>query len=51
MWPEEGIFGTIGIPTDEELSMLETVYNTDLGVEIGTFYIDKNMVKILQNTF
>ncbi|XP_026737157.1 protein timeless homolog [Trichoplusia ni] len=33
VWPEEGIFGTEGITEDEELTMLETVYNADLGVE------------------
>ncbi|XP_075971735.1 circadian regulator timeout isoform X2 [Anticarsia gemmatalis] len=33
VWPEEGIFGTNGITEDEELTMLETVYNADLGVE------------------
>ncbi|XP_059046079.1 protein timeless homolog [Achroia grisella] len=33
VWPEEGIFGVNGIPEDEELEMLETVYSTDLGVE------------------
>ncbi|KAG6441528.1 hypothetical protein O3G_MSEX001806 [Manduca sexta] len=33
VWPEEGIFGVSGIPEDEELDMLETIYNTDLGVE------------------
>ncbi|XP_053603776.1 protein timeless homolog [Plodia interpunctella] len=34
VWPEEGIFGVSGIAEDEELDMLETIYNTDLGVEI-----------------
>ncbi|KAJ8727596.1 hypothetical protein PYW07_001715 [Mythimna separata] len=34
VWPDEGIFGTNGISEDEELTMLETVYNTDLGVEL-----------------
>ncbi|XP_045765295.1 protein timeless homolog isoform X2 [Maniola jurtina] len=34
VWPEEGIFGVDGIPEDEELDMLETIYNTDLGVEV-----------------
>ncbi|CAF4815805.1 unnamed protein product [Pieris macdunnoughi] len=33
VWPEEGIFGTEGIQEHEELDMLETIYNTDLGVE------------------
>lgn len=33
VWPEEGIFGSNGITEDEELTMLETVYNADLGVE------------------
>ncbi|KAJ8733265.1 hypothetical protein PYW08_001563 [Mythimna loreyi] len=33
VWPDEGIFGANGISEDEELTMLETVYNTDLGVE------------------
>ncbi|CAH0605836.1 unnamed protein product [Chrysodeixis includens] len=33
VWPEEGIFGTEGITEDEEMSMLETVYNADLGEE------------------
>lgn len=33
VWPEEGIFGTSEITTDEELTMLQTVYNADLGVE------------------
>ncbi|XP_026322138.1 protein timeless homolog [Hyposmocoma kahamanoa] len=31
LWPEEGIFGADGIAEDEELEMLETVYNADLG--------------------
>ncbi|XP_045446823.1 protein timeless homolog [Melitaea cinxia] len=34
VWPEEGIFGVEGIPEDEELDMLETIYNTDLGVDV-----------------
>ncbi|KAL4716642.1 hypothetical protein ACJJTC_008277 [Scirpophaga incertulas] len=34
VWPDEGIFGESGIQTDEELVMLETIYNTDIGVEI-----------------
>lgn len=38
MWPEEGIFGVEGIPEDEELDMLETIYNTDLGVDVGWLY-------------
>ncbi|XP_049869881.1 protein timeless homolog [Pectinophora gossypiella] len=33
VWPEEGIFGESGIAEDEELNMLETIYNADLGVE------------------
>ncbi|XP_050343206.1 protein timeless homolog [Nymphalis io] len=36
VWPEEGIFGDTGITEDEELDMLETIYNTDLGVEADT---------------
>lgn len=35
VWPEEGIFGVNGIPEDEELNMLETVYSSDLGIEPG----------------
>ncbi|CAH0725288.1 unnamed protein product, partial [Brenthis ino] len=35
VWPEEGIFGVSGIQEDEELDMLETIYNTDLGVEVS----------------
>ncbi|CAK1598882.1 unnamed protein product [Parnassius mnemosyne] len=35
VWPEEGIFGVIGIAEDEELDMLQTIYSTDLGVEIN----------------
>ncbi|XP_045534789.1 protein timeless homolog isoform X2 [Papilio machaon] len=35
VWPEEGIFGVSGIPEDEELEMLQTIYNTDLGVEVN----------------
>ncbi|KAJ2951910.1 hypothetical protein O0L34_g4163 [Tuta absoluta] len=34
VWPDEGIFGESGIAEDEELNMLETIYNTDLGVEV-----------------
>ncbi|XP_047528915.1 protein timeless homolog [Vanessa atalanta] len=34
VWPEEGIFGVAGVTADEELDMLETIYNTDLGVEV-----------------
>ncbi|VVC99333.1 unnamed protein product [Leptidea sinapis] len=34
VWPEEGIFGIDGIQEHEELEMLETIYNTDLGVEL-----------------
>ncbi|KAJ0178758.1 hypothetical protein K1T71_005533 [Dendrolimus kikuchii] len=34
VWPEEGIFGTMDIEQDEELNMLESIYNADLGVEI-----------------
>ncbi|XP_038223054.1 protein timeless homolog [Zerene cesonia] len=34
VWPEEGIFGVEGIQEHEELDMLETIYSTDLGVEI-----------------
>ncbi|XP_041971304.1 protein timeless homolog [Aricia agestis] len=33
VWPEEGVFGSPGIPEDEELDMLKTVYSADLGVE------------------
>ncbi|XP_022825293.1 protein timeless homolog [Spodoptera litura] len=33
VWPDEGIFGTAGITEDEELTMLETVYNAELEVE------------------
>ncbi|CAK1545835.1 unnamed protein product [Leptosia nina] len=33
VWPEEGIFGTEGIQEHEELDMLETIYNTDLGLQ------------------
>ncbi|XP_046963189.1 protein timeless homolog [Vanessa cardui] len=36
VWPEEGIFGVTGVTEDEELDMLETIYNTDLGVEVDT---------------
>ncbi|XP_063824228.1 protein timeless homolog isoform X1 [Ostrinia nubilalis] len=35
VWPEDGIFGEIGIQPEEELNMLETIYSTDLGVEIA----------------
>ncbi|XP_013165122.1 PREDICTED: protein timeless homolog isoform X1 [Papilio xuthus] len=35
VWPEEGIFGVSGIAEDEELEMLQTIYNTDLGVEVN----------------
>ncbi|KAM3967206.1 circadian regulator timeout [Aphomia sociella] len=41
VWPEEGIFGVNGIPEDEELEMLETIYNTDLGVE-ATEVVEEN---------
>ncbi|XP_031767070.2 protein timeless homolog isoform X2 [Galleria mellonella] len=41
VWPEEGIFGVNGIPEDEELEMLETIYNTDLGVE-NNDVVDEN---------
>ncbi|CAH0763660.1 unnamed protein product [Diatraea saccharalis] len=34
VWPEDGIFGEIGIQADEELNMLETIYNTDLDIEL-----------------
>ncbi|KAI8424376.1 hypothetical protein MSG28_002902 [Choristoneura fumiferana] len=34
VWPEDGIFGASDIPEDEELNMLETIYSTDLGVEM-----------------
>ncbi|KAL0882454.1 hypothetical protein ABMA27_000930 [Loxostege sticticalis] len=34
VWPEEGIFGEMGIQPEEELDMLETIYNTDMGVEL-----------------
>ncbi|OWR52896.1 timeout [Danaus plexippus plexippus] len=33
VWPEDGIFGVSGMPEDEELDMLETIYNTDLGLD------------------
>ncbi|KAF9414109.1 hypothetical protein HW555_007868 [Spodoptera exigua] len=33
VWPDEGIFGTTGITEDEELTMLETVYNAELEIE------------------
>ncbi|KAH9640510.1 hypothetical protein HF086_018176 [Spodoptera exigua] len=33
VWPDEGIFGTAGITEDEELTMLETVYNAELEIE------------------
>nr|XP_021188135.2 protein timeless homolog isoform X2 [Helicoverpa armigera] len=42
VWPDEGIFGTNGITEDEELTMLETVYNTDLGVETANNAVDVN---------
>ncbi|XP_068631515.1 protein timeless homolog [Battus philenor] len=35
VWPEEGIFGLNGISEDEELDMLETIYNTDLGDDLN----------------
>ncbi|CAH2105801.1 unnamed protein product [Euphydryas editha] len=41
VWPEEGIFGVEGIPEDEELDMLETIYNTDLGVDVDTTINDE----------
>ncbi|KAG7308218.1 hypothetical protein JYU34_006890, partial [Plutella xylostella] len=34
VWPEEGIFGVSDMPQEEELNMLETIYNADLGVEV-----------------
>ncbi|GBP19670.1 Protein timeless homolog [Eumeta japonica] len=34
VWPEGGIFGEDGIPAEDELIMLETIYTTDLGVQI-----------------
>ncbi|CAB3239308.1 unnamed protein product [Arctia plantaginis] len=42
VWPEEGIFGTNGITEDEELTMLETVYNADLGVEASEAVDEEN---------
>nr|QCH40580.1 timeout [Chilo suppressalis] len=49
VWPEEGIFGEIGIQADEELSMLETIYNTDLGVEM-TETVDSNLEEAQGNS-
>ncbi|CAH2229665.1 jg20407 [Pararge aegeria aegeria] len=42
VWPEEGIFGVDGIPEDEELDMLGTIYNTDLGVEVSEMNQDES---------
>lgn len=41
VWPEDGIFGASDIAEDEELSMLETIYNTDLGVVTDVTEIDE----------
>lgn len=51
VWPEEGIFGVEGIPEDEELDMLETVYNTDLGVEVIGKKLHSNIEKSKKRIF
>lgn len=45
VWPEEGIFGAIGISEVEELTMLETVYKADLGVEATEIIEDVDEVQ------
>lgn len=40
VWPEDGIFGEVGIQTDEELTMLETIYNTDMGVDLTGAWVN-----------
>lgn len=48
MWPEEGIFGTMDIEQDEELNMLESIYNADLGVD--SVVTGKNWQNMVQNS-
>ncbi|XP_047983993.1 protein timeless homolog isoform X2 [Leguminivora glycinivorella] len=42
VWPEEGIFGASDIQQEEELEMLETIYGTDLGVEVPEVVEENN---------
>ncbi|XP_063619541.1 protein timeless homolog [Cydia splendana] len=42
VWPEDGIFGATDIQQEEELEMLETIYGTDLGVEVPEVIEENN---------